>query len=44
MDPVVVHASMSRIKEMIRRERAMVIFHHDPEEWKKIRVAPEYYT
>jgi len=43
VDPITVHASMSRIKGIIRRERAMVVFHHDPEEWKKMRVAPEYY-
>jgi N-acyl homoserine lactone hydrolase len=43
VDPSIVHASMRRIREIIQREHAVVIFHHDPQEWSKIRLAPEYY-
>jgi N-acyl homoserine lactone hydrolase len=43
MAPAVVHASMARLKKVIQQEHAMVIFHHDPEEWKRVRLAPEYY-
>ncbi len=41
--PTDVHRSMERLKRIIERERAMVIFHHDADEWKKVRLAPEYY-
>jgi len=43
VDPAVVHNSMARLREIIQRQRAMVIFHHDLEEWSKIKLAPEYY-
>ena len=43
VDPVVVHASMERLKKIIDTEKATVIFHHDPEEWKNIKLLPEFY-
>ena len=43
VDPATVHASMRRLKTLIQQEHAMVIFHHDPEEWERIRLAPQYY-
>ncbi|MBI4573012.1 MAG: N-acyl homoserine lactonase family protein [candidate division NC10 bacterium] len=41
--PSVVHASMRRLKALAQREGALLIFHHDPEEWKTVRLAPQYY-
>lgn len=43
VDPTVVHASMERLIRIIEREQALVIFHHDPEAWKDVRLIPEYY-
>ena len=43
VDPKVVHASMERLGRVIERERATVFFHHDPEEWKKVKLLPEFY-
>ena len=41
--PKTTYESMTRLKRIIRREDAMVLYHHDPEEWKKVKLAPEYY-
>ena len=43
VDPKVVHASMERLRRVIEQERATVFFHHDPEEWKKIKQLPKFY-
>lgn len=43
VDPMIVHASMDRLKNIIRLEKAKVIFHHDMEEWKHVKLAPEFY-
>ena len=43
VDPKVVHASMERLIRVIEREDALVIFHHDPEEWKSMKLIPEFY-
>jgi len=42
VDPMVAHASMARLKRIIQLENATVIFHHDLEEWKHIKFAPDY--
>lgn len=41
--PVVTFASMDRLRSIIERDNAMVIFHHDAAEWAKIRPAPQFY-
>lgn len=41
--PETVWASMSRLQRILDEERAMVIFHHDPEQWKTLRMLPEAY-
>jgi N-acyl homoserine lactone hydrolase len=41
--PEATYASMERLRAIIRREDAMVLYHHDPEEWKTVKLAPEYY-
>lgn len=43
VDPVAVYASMYRLREIIRRESATVIFHHDAKEWEGVRKIPAYY-
>lgn len=43
VDPVVAYRSMERLKRIVERESAVVIFHHDPEEWKRVKLAPDYY-
>jgi glyoxylase-like metal-dependent hydrolase (beta-lactamase superfamily II) len=41
--PVTVWASMTRLRRIIEQERATVIFHHDAEQWKTLRLLPEFY-
>ncbi|HEY0920416.1 N-acyl homoserine lactonase family protein [Devosia sp.] len=43
LDPVVIHRHMDRLKAVIRRENAKVIYHHCPETWPEVRLAPDYY-
>lgn len=43
VDPRIVHASMDRLKRIIQLEQAKVIFHHDIEEWKHVKLAPKFY-
>lgn len=43
VDPEVTYASMSRLIRIIEQENALVIFHHDPAEWPKVKMAPDYY-
>jgi len=41
--PATVWASMTRLRTIIEQEQATVIFHHDAEQWKTLRLAPEFY-
>ena len=41
--PTVAYASMDRLKHVIDREKAMIIHDHDPEQWKTLKKAPEFY-
>jgi glyoxylase-like metal-dependent hydrolase (beta-lactamase superfamily II) len=41
--PETVWASMTRLQRIIEHEGAMPIFHHDPEQWKTLRMLPEFY-
>ena len=41
--PETTFRSMDRLRRIIERERATVIFHHDLETWQSIRPAPAYY-
>jgi len=41
--PETVWASMTRLQRIIEAERAMVIFHHDPEQWKTLGMLPKFY-
>jgi N-acyl homoserine lactone hydrolase len=41
--PALVEASMRRLRNIGEAEDALVLFHHDPEEWKSFKMAPEYY-
>jgi glyoxylase-like metal-dependent hydrolase (beta-lactamase superfamily II) len=41
--PALVHNSMRRIKTIALNEHATVVFHHDAEAWKDVRVAPQFY-
>jgi glyoxylase-like metal-dependent hydrolase (beta-lactamase superfamily II) len=41
--PAVVHASMRRIKTLALTEDATVVFHHDADAWKHVRLAPQFY-
>jgi hypothetical protein len=34
---------MARLRTIIEQEQAMVIFHHDVEQWKTLRLIPEFY-
>jgi N-acyl homoserine lactone hydrolase len=42
-DPSIVYASMSRLIRIMKEEDGMILFHHDPQEWKKAKLAPDYY-
>jgi N-acyl homoserine lactone hydrolase len=41
--PATVLASMTRLRRIIELEQATVIFHHDAEQWKTLRLTPEFY-
>lgn len=41
--PVAAYASMNKLRRIIERENATVIFHHDPRSLDEIKLAPEYY-
>ena len=41
--PMTVEASMRRLKKVAEEEDAMVMFHHDAEDWKSYKMAPEFY-
>ena len=41
--PTTAYASMERLKRVIDREHAMVIHDHDPEQWKTLKRAPDFY-
>jgi hypothetical protein len=41
--PATVLASVTRLRRIIELEQATVIFHHDAEQWKTLRLAPEFY-
>ena len=43
VDPVVVERSMRRLKRIAEEEEALVLFHHDAEDWKTYKMAPDYY-
>ena len=43
VDPAVVERSMRRLKRIAREEDALVLFHHDAEDWKTYKMAPDYY-
>ena len=43
VDPVVVERSMRRLKRIAEEEDALVLFHHDAEDWKTYKMAPDYY-
>ena len=43
VDPAVCEASMRRLKRIAELEDPMVMFHHDPDDWKNYKMAPEYY-
>jgi len=43
VDPAIVYASMSRLAGILKAENGLMLFHHDPEEWKTAKAAPEYY-
>jgi Zn-dependent hydrolases, including glyoxylases len=44
LDPTLIHRSMDRLKRIIRKENATVIFHHDPDTWPEVKLAPEFYA
>ena len=35
--------SMQRIWDLVDRENATVLLHHDPDEWRSYKLAPSYY-
>ena len=41
--PAMVWASMTRLRRIIDQEQSTVIFHHDAEQWKTLRLVPECY-
>jgi N-acyl homoserine lactone hydrolase len=43
VDPAIVQASMARLRRIAAQENALVIHHHDPDDWKSVRKAPEFY-
>ncbi len=34
---------MTRLQRIIEAEKAMVISHHDPEQWKTLGMLPKFY-
>ncbi len=43
VDTVSYAKSVERIRSLARKYNAQVIFGHDPEQWKTLKMAPEYY-
>lgn len=41
--PKTTFASMNRLRRIIESEKAMVIYHHDGNEWPRVKLAPDYY-
>jgi N-acyl homoserine lactone hydrolase len=41
--PVMTFASMDRLRAIIQRENATVIFHHDPVTYRSVKLAPSFY-
>jgi len=41
--PVATYASTDKLRRVIARENATVIFHHDAESWPEVRLAPAFY-
>lgn len=44
VDPKDAYRSARRLKKLARDEDALVLFHHDPEDWKGYRTSPDYYS
>ncbi|MFI6289608.1 N-acyl homoserine lactonase family protein [Streptomyces sp. NPDC051018] len=44
VDPLDAYRSARRLKKLAADEGALVLFHHDPADWKNYRLSPEYYS
>jgi len=44
MDEATTRASTRKLVELARREGAMMIFGHDPDQWRTLKRAPAYYS
>lgn len=44
VDPKLAYQSARRLKKLAQDEDALVLFHHDPEDWKSYSYAPKYYS
>jgi N-acyl homoserine lactone hydrolase len=42
-DPVTAKESAEKLKRVAAEKNAMMLFGHDLEQWKSLRLAPEYY-
>jgi len=42
-DPEAAKESAHRLKRLAERESAMIVFGHDPAQWRSLRHTPEYY-
>lgn len=43
-DPDAARASAKKLQEIAEREDAMLLYGHDPNQWKTLKKAPEYYS
>jgi N-acyl homoserine lactone hydrolase len=43
VDPEIVQASMRRLQRIVASENALVIHHHDPDDWITVKKAPTFY-
>jgi N-acyl homoserine lactone hydrolase len=43
-DPDAARASAKKLQEIAGRENAMLLYGHDPNQWKTLKKAPEYYS
>jgi N-acyl homoserine lactone hydrolase len=43
-DEAVARASAERLMAIAQKEKAMIIYGHDPEQWPKLRKAPDFYS
>jgi N-acyl homoserine lactone hydrolase len=43
-DPDAARASAKKLQEIAARENAMLLYGHDPNQWKTLKKAPEYYS